>query len=418
MTTAGLPGTVARPTAPVSTTVPVRANASPLTAANATTDSTARTATNRKVKNAPVFNQTDYYCTMSEDAIIGTSLLDVYATDADQGKNGAVHYELEPYGAEIIATSYLVVDSVSGRVTLLSPISRNLLSSDTLLVWVKAVDRGVPPRDTKAQLHIRVVDVNDHCPEFRSPDSESAFYVNMSTEVNTTVSVIEVTDEDFGDNGKVTCSIGVGTDNVVREIFDLDSTSGRISSSVSPLPVGSFPVVLVATDGATNACSNQLAIVIHVLPPDVHPPMTTTTAPTNVLSTTTSSSAPNNMELRTTSSSHIVESSTAATISEPHAATKSTTTPAVISTITEQTTPQRVRVDSLSSDSTRNTSIILGTVLGVVVLIGGLVVGVLVFKMVVLKAQMAKYSVGAAQPSSGPFPRQYRVSPAMDVPVE
>ena len=355
---------------------------------------------------------------MSEDAIIGTSLLDVYATDADQGKNGAVHYELEPYGAEIIATSYLVVDSVSGRVTLLSPISRNLLSSDTLLVWVKAVDRGVPPRDTKAQLHIRVVDVNDHCPEFRSPDSESAFYVNMSTEVNTTVSVIEVTDEDFGDNGKVTCSIGVGTDNVVREIFDLDSTSGRISSSVSPLPVGSFPVVLVATDGATNACSNQLAIVIHVLPPDVHPPMTTTTAPTNVLSTTTSSSAPNNMELRTTSSSHIVESSTAATISEPHAATKSTTTPAVISTITEQTTPQRVRVDSLSSDSTRNTSIILGTVLGVVVLIGGLVVGVLVFKMVVLKAQMAKYSVGAAQPSSGPFPRQYRVSPAMDVPVE
>ena len=330
---------------------------------------------------------------------------------------------------------------MSGRVTLLSPISRNLLSSDTLLVWVKAVDGGVPPKEAKAQLHIRVTDVNDHCPEFRSPDSDSAFYVNMSTKVNTTVAVIEVTDDDFGDNGKVTCRIGVGTDSVVREIFDIDSTTCRISSSVSPLPVGTYPVVIVATDGATNTCSKQLAIVIQVLPPDVQPPMTTTTTPTNVLSTTTSSSArtttSSSVEMRTTSSSHVVESSTTAKISEPttHAATKegpawtetdtteserarSTPTPAVDSTTTEQTTQQRSRVDAPPSESARNVSIILGTLLGVVVLAGGLVVGVLVFKMIVLKAQMAKYSVDAAQPSSRPFPHQNRVAPAMDTPVE
>ena len=139
---------------------------------------------------------------------------------------------------------------------------------------------------------------------------------------------MEVTGDDFGDNSKVTCSISVGTDIVLRAIFDIDSTTCRISSSVFPLPVGTYPVVIVATDGATNTCSKQLAIIIQVLPPDVHPPMTTTTAPTNVFSTTTSSSAPtttsSSAELRTTSSSHVVESSTTPTISEPttHAATK------------------------------------------------------------------------------------------------
>jgi hypothetical protein len=239
-----------------------------------------------------VFNQSDYYCTVSEKAKGGLSLVEVFATDVDEGKNGDIRYVLEPYGAEIDATSYLVVDSVSGRVSLLSPISRNLLTSDTLLVWVKAVDGGLPPREAKAQLHIRIIDINDHCPEFHSPDSGSIYFVNMSTEVNTTVVVIEVTDDDFGDNGKVTISFADSTEDVVRDTFDIDSTSGRISSLVSPLTVGTFPVVIVATDGATNPCSKQLSITIQVLPPDVEPLTTTTTTPTTTTTTKTMTDAP------------------------------------------------------------------------------------------------------------------------------
>ena len=241
--------------------------------------------------NAPVFNASHYYCTVSEKAKTGTSLLDVYATDADQGKNGAIHYELVPYGAEIVATSYLVIDSVSGRVTLLSPIARNLLTTDTLLVWVKAVDGGVPPKEAQAQLHIRVIDVNDHCPEFHSPDSGSMHFVNMSSEINTTVVVIVVTDDDFGDNGEFTISFAASTASVVRDNFEVNATSGRISSLVSPLTVGSFPVVIVATDGASNPCSKQLSITIQVLPPDVEPPKPTSTpAPTTIEMTTATSS--------------------------------------------------------------------------------------------------------------------------------
>ena len=94
---------------------------------------------------------------MSRDAKSGVDIADVVATYVDKGKNGEIRYVLEPYGTEIDATSYVVVDSVSGRVSLLSPASRILLMTDTLRVWVKAVDGGLPPRETKIQLRIRIM---------------------------------------------------------------------------------------------------------------------------------------------------------------------------------------------------------------------------------------------------------------------
>jgi len=398
--------------------------------------------------NAPVFNASDYYCTVSEKAKAGTSLLDVYATDADEGKNGAIHYELVPYGAEIVATSYLVIDSVSGHVTLLSPISRNLLTTDTLLVWVKAVDGGVPPKEAQAQLHIRVIDINDHCPEFHSPNPGSMHFVNMSSEINTTVVVIEVTDDDFGDNGEFRLSFAVSTASIVRDNFEVDATSGRISSLVSPLIVGSFPVVIVATDGASNPCSKQLSITIQVLPPDVEPPKPTTSpAPTTIeITTATSSPISANMSLDTNnvtystgySMSSTLEHTTtrqtdgdraSTTTATPTTTTPTTTTttttgetrksPSTAPTGTEETTPEKSSGDSevaAYTDTSKSSYIIMGSVLGAVVLAGGLAVAVLVFKVVVMKAQIAKYAVKAGKPLSHGYTHSVRVSP-MEVPV-
>lgn len=45
--------------------------------------------------NAPVFNAAAYHANIIEDALIGTSVLSVMATDADQGLNSRVRYILE-----------------------------------------------------------------------------------------------------------------------------------------------------------------------------------------------------------------------------------------------------------------------------------------------------------------------------------
>ena len=106
--------------------------------------------------HAPAFRYSAYYRTVSADAKSRMAIVDVLATDRDQGKNGEIRYVLEPYATETDTTSYLVVDSVSGRVSLLSPASSILVVTYTLLVWVKAVDGGLPPRDAKVPLRIRI----------------------------------------------------------------------------------------------------------------------------------------------------------------------------------------------------------------------------------------------------------------------
>ena len=382
--------------------------------------------------NAPVFNQSDYYCTISEKAKSGLSLVDMFATDVDEGKNGDISYVLEPYGAEIDATSYLVVDSVSGRVSLLSLISRNLLASDTLLVWVKAVDGGLPPREAKAQLHIRIIDVNDHCPEFHSPGDGSIHFINMSTEVNTTVVIVEVTDDDFGDNGNVTISFAAITENVVRDTFDIDSTSGRISSLVSPLTVGTFPVVIVATDGATNPCSNQLSITIQVLPPDVEPLTTTTTTPSPTPTTTTKTmtDAPSTSihitsasSLRTnaiTSSTQPQDKTTSnvpllpttrvpspsttmqpATTKGGQTSRETTTTTGTLtshpvsSTPAAETTPQRID-DSPTNEPYKTGFVVMGSVFAIMLMLAVLIIVVQRFQMANAKAQLKAKPAGYA----------------------
>lgn len=45
--------------------------------------------------NSPVFNAATYHANIVEDALIGTSVLSVMATDSDQGLNSRVRYILE-----------------------------------------------------------------------------------------------------------------------------------------------------------------------------------------------------------------------------------------------------------------------------------------------------------------------------------
>ena len=286
--------------------------------------------------------------------------MDVYATDADKGKNGDIRYVLVPHGAEIDVTAYLVMDSMSGHVTLLSPISRSLLSSDTLLVWVKAIDGGVPPKEAKAQLHIEVLDENDHCPVFHSPDPGSIHYVNMSMNVDTTVIIVKVSDDDFGENSEVALRFGANTDNVVQDTFNVDSTNGRISSLVSPLTVGTFHVVIVATDGATSPCSKQMSITIQVLPPDVEPPVRSTTP------------APLATNL---------------TVEPPTTGEQETNQP-VTSTLAAQTTSQQNDADSVTNDSSRSIFVILGSVFAFVVLLAVLIIAIQRSQVVDMKAHV------------------------------
>ncbi|KAF9822527.1 hypothetical protein SFRURICE_010278 [Spodoptera frugiperda] len=90
--------------------------------------------------NAPVFKQQLYTATIMEDALVGTSVTQVSATDADVGLNGRVHYELEPKDRE---EGSFVVDPASGVIRTNKALDRESVATYDLKAL--AIDGGTPP---------------------------------------------------------------------------------------------------------------------------------------------------------------------------------------------------------------------------------------------------------------------------------
>jgi len=72
-----------------------------------------------------------------------------------------------------------------------------------LTVMVK--DQGTPSKRNYARVHIRVHDFNDHAPEFSSTHIQGRVFETVS--IGSAVLQVMATDNDFGDNAKITYSI-------------------------------------------------------------------------------------------------------------------------------------------------------------------------------------------------------------------
>lgn len=166
--------------------------------------------------NAPVFKIPLYQASIPEDALIGTSVLQISATDQDIGLNGRIRYTLSDNDR---ADGSFVIDPTSGIVR-----SNKGLDRETVAVYhlsAVAVDRGTPSMSTSVEVQIRLEDVNDSPPIF---DAEKiTFYVPENSPVGSVVGEIHAHDADEGVNAIVHYSIIGGDDS---NLFSLVTRPG------------------------------------------------------------------------------------------------------------------------------------------------------------------------------------------------
>ncbi|XP_027864293.1 protocadherin gamma-A11-like isoform X23 [Xiphophorus couchianus] len=149
--------------------------------------------------NAPVFNQSVYKTTVTENAAAGTHIVTVNATDADSGTNGHITYSVSNAKSNI--AELLSIDPHSGVLSVAGDI--DFEKDKKYEIRIDAKDQGGLTDSSK--VIIEVVDVNDNAPvinvmSFTSPLSEDS-------PPGTTVGIINVKDLDSGDNGQVSCKI-------------------------------------------------------------------------------------------------------------------------------------------------------------------------------------------------------------------
>ncbi|KAM9740618.1 protocadherin beta-11-like [Menidia menidia] len=196
--------------------------------------------------NAPVFNQSVYKSTVVENAINGTPIVRVNATDADSGINGYISYSIS--NARSNVANLLTIDQSSGLLYVSGPI--DFEKDKKYELRIDAKDQGGLTDSSK--VIIEVTDVNDNAPaisvmSFTSPVSEDS-------PPGTTIGIINVKDLDSGDNGQVTCRIEhhapFKIKSNLRNYYTLVTDSALDRESVSE-----YNISVVATDAGVPPLS-------------------------------------------------------------------------------------------------------------------------------------------------------------------
>ena len=110
--------------------------------------------------NQPIFNQSRYFATIPENATIGSSVLQVFATDTDSATNGRVTYSINRRQSD--HQSNFKIDPDSGVISVNRPLDFESRQVHELVVVAR--DNGAQPLETTAFVSIRVSDVNDNLP--------------------------------------------------------------------------------------------------------------------------------------------------------------------------------------------------------------------------------------------------------------
>ncbi|XP_038820726.1 protocadherin-16-like [Salvelinus namaycush] len=202
--------------------------------------------------NSPSFSSSSYTVDVSEDAAQGTTVLEVTATDADEGENGKVLYFLsrEARGA-------FTVDENTGRITTASPVDREKRASYSFHVF--AVDLSpAEPRNTSAQVTVTILDINDNAPFF----IQDPLVVEVSaSQSHRVLATMRAEDKDFGANGSVFYRFA----GPVRG-FSINSLTGEIQGTegIDRLNQAQRTLMVEAMDQGTPAQSSLGVVVVYV----------------------------------------------------------------------------------------------------------------------------------------------------------
>ncbi|XP_039976520.1 protocadherin alpha-8-like [Xiphias gladius] len=153
--------------------------------------------------NAPVFSKDVYSVMLDENAPVGTTVVQVNATDSDEGPNGEVVYSFSNSVNRRLFRLFDINPS-TGEITVKGLIDYE--TKDKYEIEIQASDKGFAPLTTEKSVIIKIVDVNDNAPEIEVTSFSNS--IPEDSRPGTTVALISVNDLDSGLNGKVICSIG------------------------------------------------------------------------------------------------------------------------------------------------------------------------------------------------------------------
>ncbi|XP_029702900.1 protocadherin alpha-8-like isoform X7 [Takifugu rubripes] len=209
--------------------------------------------------NTPVFSKDVYSVTLPENAPLGSAVVQVNATDLDEGQNGEVSYS---FGNSVSNNIFQLfgINPSTGEITVKGLIDYE--QKDKYEIEIEASDKGLPPLTTEKSVIIKIIDVNDNTPEIEVTSFSSS--IPEDSRSGTTVALISVSDLDSGLNGNVVCSIAGDVPFILSPSLQETMYSLVTKSALDREQRDKYDLTITAKDAGQPSLSSEKTITVVV----------------------------------------------------------------------------------------------------------------------------------------------------------
>ncbi|XP_039607618.1 protocadherin-10a [Polypterus senegalus] len=208
--------------------------------------------------NVPVFDQSVYTVSLPENSPVGTLVIQLNATDMDEGKNGEIVYSFSNHISPRVRELFSI-DPRTGRIEVSGEVDYE--ESNMYQLYVQAKDLGPNAVPAHCKVLVKVADINDNAPEISfSTVTES---VSEKAAPGTVIALLSVTDRDSGENGQIHCEI-------LGDVpFKLKSSFRNYYTIVTDGPLDrenadSYTITVVAKDKGSPSLATSKSIKVQV----------------------------------------------------------------------------------------------------------------------------------------------------------
>uniref|UniRef100_A0A8D0HE39 Cadherin domain-containing protein n=1 Tax=Sphenodon punctatus TaxID=8508 RepID=A0A8D0HE39_SPHPU len=214
--------------------------------------------------NPPIFTQELYKVSLRESAATGSSVLQVKASDTDEGTNAEIKYIFSNIKENVRQKFNL--DPGSGIITLKE--TMDFEDAAEYKMVVEARDGG--GLVTHCKVEIKIIDENDNAPEVTLTSVSNPILEDSPP--GTVIALIKVRDKDSGENGKVTCHL---QDNLPFTIVSSSNNYYKLVtvSTLDRERTPQYNITVTATDKGAPPLSTQKTIQLQISDINDNPPV-------------------------------------------------------------------------------------------------------------------------------------------------
>ncbi|XP_012583229.1 PREDICTED: protocadherin gamma-B5-like [Condylura cristata] len=201
--------------------------------------------------NPPVFNQEVYRVSLPENVPLGTTVLQVSATDQDEGINSEITYSFHRSGQAF------GLNSKSGVITTLRTMDFEEIKEYSLVV--EGRDGGGLAAQCTVEINIQ--DENDNSPEITFHSLLEMILENAVP--GTIIALIKIHDKDAGENGEVNCRL---QGDVPFQIISSSKNSYKlvVDGTLDREQTPEYNVTIIATDRGKPPLSSSKSVTLHI----------------------------------------------------------------------------------------------------------------------------------------------------------